>query len=51
MIIDGVRQGSILGPLLFLMSVNDLPLYTDSANTDFYVDDITLYVSGEMVYM
>ena len=27
--------------------INDLPLYTDSANTDFYADDTNLYVSGE----
>ena len=29
------------------MFINDLPLYTVSANTDFYVDDTTLYVEGE----
>ena len=44
MITDGVQQGPILGPLLFLMLINNLPLYTDSANTDFYADDTTMDV-------
>ena len=46
-VLCSVPQGSILGPLLFLMFINDLPLYTNNVSTDLYADDTTLYLVGE----
>ena len=41
----GVRQGSILGPLFFILFINDLPLHV-SSQVDLHADDSTLTVSA-----
>ena len=41
-----VRQGSILGPVLFLLFVNDMPLHLNNSTINIYADDTTLFLSA-----
>lgn len=48
-VLSGVPQGSVLGPLLFLIYVNDLPQNL-SCSVRLYADDLVIYQSVENNY-
>lgn len=48
--VTGVPQGSNLGPLLFLITINDIPKLLENCNCLMFADDIKLFITIDSVH-
>ena len=48
-VLSGAPQGSILGPFLFILFINDMPLSCISSKTGQFADDAKVYTKIEHV--
>ena len=45
----GISQGSVLGSILFLLFINNLPKVINNCSVSMFADDVTLYATGNDV--
>ena len=46
----GIPQGSVLGPLLFILFSNDLPNNVNLGSCNMFADDTLIYINGNSLY-